>query len=125
MSWNIDNITGNLRYVPSSYVLSNTHGGHEDLHLREFERVCNEVIDKKIEIAMQKLNNALPQLINEKLTEVAAAYLQGLQYDVDVIAQVALDSGNEIFKGEQVKKVISDTIFKEIKKQLDKTTCII
>lgn len=122
MSWNIDAFTGNLQYVTSSYTLSDTHGGHEDLHLHEFERVCNEVIDRKITLAMQKLEKALPQLINDKLEEVAAAYLKGTEYDVDVVAQVALDSGNEIYRGEQVKKVISDAIFNEIKKQLNKKT---
>ena len=122
MSWIIDDFTGNLQYVSSSYILSNTHGGHEDLHLREFEKVCNEVIDKKISLAMAELEKSLPQLINQKLEEVAAAYLKGTEYDIDVVAQVALDSGNEIYKGEQVKKFISDAIFNEIKKQLDKKT---
>ena len=74
---------------------------------------------------MERLENTLPQLINQKIEEMAAAYLKGIQYDVNVIAQIALDSGNEIFRGEEVKKYISDAIFNEIKKQLNKKTFII
>lgn len=119
----IDN-NGNYYYVRSGITLSNTHGSLEnrDIHLREFEDVCNLIIDKKLNQFTKDLNTYIDNLANEKIERVIEGYLKGTQYDVDVIAQIALDTGNEIFKGEQVKRYISDTIFKEIKKQLEGKT---
>lgn len=125
MGW-IAGLDGGLQYVPSSYSLSNTHGGHEDLHLHEFEKVANEIIDKKIEIALERVQRALeeeiPNIINQQLEKVAAAYWRGQKYDVDVTAQVALDTGERIFQKGEVVKLLSDRIFNEIKKELEGKT---
>ncbi len=43
----IDN-NGNYYYVRSGITLSDTHGGHSDLHLHEYESICKDITDKKL-----------------------------------------------------------------------------
>lgn len=118
------NEVGNLNYVRSGYNLSKTHGGHEELHLNEFEQIANTIIDKKLSDFSQELQNKTQEMINETIEKSILSYLKGIKYDCEVCAQVLLDTGQTILNKRELTQVISDNIFNQMKQQLNKTITI-
>lgn len=131
--FSMDNLTGNFQYIPSPYDLSDTHGGNERLHLQEFERIVNAVVDRKIEIALERLSSALPHLIEEKIKEAVDLakwsedhafqramenLTDALTQDVHTVVSLGFRQGDEIFHDERFQRIVSETVMKEIKKYL-------
>lgn len=124
LNWYLDE-TGYAHYISTNYSLSDTHGGHSWLHKIEQEELVNDIVQQKIELAIEAIRNSLPQYIeqyvDERLDKLVEGYFKGQEVIADVTAQVAIDGAGNIFKSREVKRFISDEIYRQIKEQMRKS----
>ena len=85
---------------------SDGHGGRAEQHYEEMR-----------EIALKTIYDEVPKMISN----VLKGYFEGLQHDVNVIASVAVDTAGEIYRSEEVKRIISNEIYKQMIQYLPKT----
>lgn len=119
----IDN-SGNYYYVKSGLTLSNTHGGHSEQHLREFEEVCNQIIDDKLRQLTDKLEDTIASTVEEYgrmvWTQLVESVVGALQTDVNSEVQIAFDNARDIFYGSKAQQYISDNVMKAMIKEIEK-----
>ena len=99
-------------YVASNYNMeTGTHGGHEQEHKEEIERITNEIIDKKVsEILDEVISNTYYQALNDLLS--------ALKVDINSIVEVAFSNAAEIFYGEKCQSSIKNALYNEVVKNL-------
>lgn len=114
-----------LNYVRSGYTLSPTHGNNETLHGREMEDICNIIIDKKLNEYSSNLENKIESMIDNRIRQSLDNYIKGMKYDCEVIAEVILDSGQNIFNKRELKQIITDNIYNTMLSQLNNKTFIV
>ena len=124
---NYINDKGYMCFVRSGYSMSHTHGADyaaAELHKREIEDIANEIVNEKINIAMQSVNNALPQAIEDYGRIVWASLIRDLvgvlQTDVNSQVQIAFDGLRDVFYGDKCQKYISDSIMKTLQNEIAK-----
>lgn len=117
-------IFGNYYYVRSGLVLSDTHGGHSAQHLKEFEAVCNEIIDAKLKQLADSIEAETTRLIEEYGKEVWNRMIDSLigviHTDIESEVKLGIEGARDLFFGTKCQKFISDTIAKTMKDQLMK-----
>ena len=92
---------------PNATYTKDGHGGKAEEHRAEMRKIAIEVINEYVpQIAAEIYNNALQRLLG------------AIQYDVESVVQVGIDGIGEIFNGHKVKKIISDRIMQERKARL-------
>ena len=118
---------GNYYFVRSGYRMSNTHGADyatAELHKSEFEAIANEIIDEKLNQIMKSLSEVIPSAIEEYGRTVWAQLINNLvgvlQTDIQSQVSVGFDGLREVFYGEKCQKYISDSIMKQLTKELSK-----
>ena len=121
------NDKGYLCYVKSGYRMSNTHGADyatAELHKSEFEAIVNEIIDEKLNQFMKTLSEAVPSIIDEYgrtvWTQLINNLVGVLQTDIQSQVNVGFKGLREVFYGEKCQKYISDSIMKQLTKELSK-----
>ena len=118
----IDN-SGNYYYVKSGLTLSDTHGGHSEQHLREFEEVCNQIVDEKLNQLTSRLETQIPSIVEEYGRQVWSGAIKelvgALQTDVSSQVNVGFEGLREVFYGEKCQKYISDSITKAILNEIN------
>ena len=121
------NDKGYLCYVKSGYRMSNTHGADyatAELHKNEFEAIANEIIDQKLNQFMKTLSEAIPSIIEEYGRKVWTQLINNLvgvlQTDIYSQVSVGFEGLREVFYGEKCQKYISDSIVKQLTKELSK-----
>lgn len=112
---------GYICYVNPTTRFSQTHGkaGNEALHQMEVAQLANEIVDKKLEMFKGSIEKAITDYLNQSFEKMLAAFQQGQQYDCNVVASVAVDTAGEIFRKADVKKLISDQIYQQMKQAFD------
>lgn len=118
---------GNYYFVRSGYRMSNTHGADyatAELHKSEFEAIANEIIDEKLNQIMKSLSEVIPSAIEEYGRTVWAQLINNLvgvlQTDIQSQVSVGFEGLREVFYGEKCQKYISDSIMKQLTKELSK-----
>ena len=119
---------GNLcGYVRSGYRMSNTHGADyatAELHKNEFEAIANEIIDQKLNQLMKTLSEAISSSIEEYGRTVWSHLIDSLgevlQTDIYSQVNVGFEGLREVFYGEKCQRYISDSIMKQLEKELSK-----
>lgn len=92
---------------PNATYTKDGHGGRAEEHRAEMRKIAIEVINEYVpQISAEIYNNALQRLLG------------AIQYDVESVVSVAIDGIGEIFNGHKVKKIISDRIMQEMKTRL-------
>lgn len=121
------NDKGYLCYVKSGYRMSNTHGADyatAELHKSEFEAIVNEIIDEKLNQLVKTLSEAVPSIIDEYgrtvWTQLINNLVGVLQTDIQSQVNVGFKGLREVFYGEKCQKYISDSIMKQLTKELSK-----
>ena len=121
------NDKGYLCYVKSGYRMSNTHGADyatAELHKSEFETIVNEIVDEKLNQLMKTLSEAIPSIIDEYgrtvWTQLINNLVGVLQTDIYSQVNVGFEGLREVFYGEKCQKYISDSIMKQLTKELSK-----
>lgn len=121
------NDKGYLCYVKSGYRMSNTHGADyatAELHKSEFEAIVNEIIDEKLNQLVKTLSEAVPSIIDEYgrtvWTQLINNLVGVLQTDIYSHVNVGFEGLREVFYGEKCQKYISDSIVKQLTKELSK-----
>lgn len=119
----IDN-SGKYYYVKSGLTLSDTHGGHSEQHLREFEEVCNLIVDEKFNQLTSRLETQIQSIVEEYGRQVWSGAIQelvgALQTDISSQVNVGFDGLREVFYGEKCQKYISDSIMKTMLNEINK-----
>ena len=119
------NDNGYINYVRSGYNLSHTHGnGNEDLHRNEIEEISNNIVNQKINAFSLEIERVLDTVIEQKVKSICQGVFQGLQRDVSVTAAVSLDTAGEIYKRNEVKRIISNEILNQVLNELNKSKYI-
>lgn len=118
---------GNYYFVRSGYRMSNTHGADyatAELHKSEFEEIANEIIDEKLNQLMKTLSDLIPSAIEEYGRTVWAQLINNLvgvlQTDIYSQVNVGFEGLREVFYGEKCQKYISDSIMKQMTRELNK-----
>lgn len=118
---------GNYYFVRSGYRMSNTHGADyatAELHKSEFEAIVNEIVDEKLNQLMKTLSEAIPSAIEEYgrtvWTQLINNLVGMLQTDIYSQVNVGFEGLREVFYGEKCQKYISDSIMKQMKKELNR-----
>lgn len=118
------NDKGYYCYVRPGYQMSGNHGYHAAEHKEDMTAIANEVSQEKIDVALQGLEKALPQMIEEYGRQVwerlISSMVGALETDVNSEVRIALDGAADIFYGKAAQKYISDNIMNTLKKELDK-----
>lgn len=121
------NDKGYLCYVKSGYRMSNTHGAEyatAELHKSEFETIVNEIVDEKLNQLMKTLSEAIPSIIDEYgrtvWTQLINNLVGVLQTDIQSQVSVGFEGLRDVFYGEKCQKYISDSIMKQLTKELSK-----
>lgn len=96
---------------PNAVYPRDGHGGNSIRHRAEMRKIAEEAI-----------NDLVPHIAEKYFTEAAEKIIGAIQYDIETIVSVAVDSGEEIFNSKKCKQVISDRIVKEIKASLSNIT---
>ena len=118
---------GNYYFVRSGYRMSNTHGADyatAELHKSEFETIVNEIVDQKLNQFMKTLSEAVPSIIDEYgrtvWTQLINNLVGVLQTDIYSQVNVGFEGLRDVFYGEKCQKYISDSIMKQLTKELSK-----
>lgn len=115
---------GNFCYMKSGAPLSDTHGGRSEIHRREQEEVINEIVDRKLNLAMEAIETSMIQIVNTYAAEVWSNLISSLKgaLNTDVIAEVeiAFENANEIFHSKKAQEYVAKNIYKALDKELGK-----
>lgn len=96
---------------PNAIYTRDGHGGNAARHRAEMR-----------EIAEKAINEIVPKMAADIYNEAIKKLIGAIQYDIETVVSVAVDSGKEIFNSKKCKQVISDRIVKEIKANLSNIT---
>ena len=123
---------GNWGYVKRGYRMSNTHGADyttAELHKSEFEAIANEIIDSKLSQVMKTLETVIPQAIEEYGAKVWDRLINSLDsvLKTDIYSQVnvGINGIKDIFYGEKSQEYITNSVYKQLKTELNKIKGII
>lgn len=123
MGWYV-NEKGNFNYVNSSYIMSGDNPYHLIQHKNDIEQICNEIIDKKLNELMKTLSETISSSIEEYGRTVWEQLIDNLvgvlQTDIYSQVNIGFEGLREVFYGEKCQKHISDSIMKQLKKELSK-----
>lgn len=115
---------GNYGYVRSGYTMSGNNPYHLTNHKEDMEQICNEIIDQKLNQLMKTLSEAIPSAIEEYGRTVWSHLIDSLgevlQTDIYSQVNVGFEGLREVFYGEKCQKYISDSIMKQMTKELSK-----
>lgn len=120
------NDKGYICYVRSGVNMSSTHGvgGREQLHRREIEEICNEIVDEKIKQAMVAIENGIQDAVStygeQVWEELVSSLKDALQEDIVSEVKIGFDNAKEIFYGRKAQEFVRKSMEKEIYKELDK-----
>ena len=102
---------------------------HLTHHKEDMEQICNEIIDQKLNQLMKTLSEAIPSAIEEYgrtvWTQLINNLVGVLQTDIHSQVNVGFEGLREVFYGEKCQKYISDSIMKQMTKELSKIKGII
>lgn len=88
------------------------------------EQICNEIIDAKLNQIMKSLSEAIPSTIEEYgrtvWTQLINNLVGVLQTDIQSQVSVGFEGLRDVFYGEKCQKYISDSIMKQLTKELSK-----
>ena len=118
-------VNGKYCYVRSGYTLSDTHGaGHRELHLREFEEIANRIVDDKLNQLIRTLETAIQKAIEEYGRQVWERLLNSLdsvlKTDIHSKVSVGVEGIKDIFYGEKCQEYITNSVYKQLKNELNK-----
>lgn len=120
---------GNYGYIRSGYSMSGDNPYHLTNHKEDMEQICNEIIDQKLNQLMKTLSEAIPSAIEEYGRTVWSHLIDSLgevlQTDIYSQVNVGFEGLREVFYGEKCQKYISDSIMKQMTKELSKIKGII
>ena len=115
---------GNYEYTRSGYSMSGDNPYHLTNHKEDMEQICNEIIDQKLNQLMKTLSEAIPSAIEEYGRTVWSHLIDSLggvlQTDIYSQVNVGFEGLREVFYGEKCQKYISDSIMKQMTKELSK-----
>ena len=76
------NDKGYVCYIRSGVIMSDTHGGggREQLHKMEFEEMCNEIVDKKLDRAMVAIERGIQEAVSKYGAEVWKELVEKTSY---------------------------------------------
>lgn len=115
---------GNYGYVRSGYTMSGDNPYHLTHHKEDMEQICNEIIDQKLNQLMKTLSEAIPSIIDEYgrtvWTQLINNLVGVLQTDIYSQVNVGFEGLRDVFYGEKCQKYISDSIMKQLTKELSK-----
>lgn len=115
---------GNYGYVRSGYTMSGDNPYHLTNHKEDMEQICNEIIDQKLNQLMKTLSESIPSAIEEYGRTVWSHLIDSLgevlQTDIYSQVNVGFEGLREVFYGEKCQKYISDSIMKQMTKELSK-----
>ena len=115
---------GNYGYIRSGYSMSGDNPYHLINHKKDMEQICNEIIDAKLNQIMKTLSEAIPSIIDEYgrtvWTQLINNLVGVLQTDIYSQVNVGFEGLREVFYGEKCQKYISDSIMKQMTKELSK-----
>ena len=115
---------GNCGYVRSGYTMSGDNPYHLTHHKEDMEQICNEIIDAKLNQLMKTLSEAIPSIIDEYgrtvWTQLINNLVGVLQTDIYSQVNVGFEGLRDVFYGEKCQKYISDSIMKQMTKELSK-----
>ena len=115
---------GNYGYIRSGYSMSGDNPYHLTHHKEDMEQICNEIIDQKLNQLMKTLSEAIPSAIEEYGRTVWSHLIDSLgevlQTDIYSQVNVGFEGLREVFYGEKCQKYISDSIMKQMTKELSK-----
>ncbi len=115
---------GNLCYVRSGVPLSDTHGGRSDLHRREQEDVINEIVDRKLNLAMEEIERSTAQIVSTLAAEIWSDLISSLKgaLNTDVVTevQISFNDADEIFHSKKAQEYVARNIYKALDKELSK-----
>lgn len=97
--------------LASQFDTKDGHGGRGHQHRAEMRRIAEEAI-----------NDLVPKIAEQYFTKAAEQIIGAIQYDIETVVSVAVDSGEEIFNSKKFKQVVSDRIVKEIKASISNMT---
>lgn len=113
---------GNYEYIRSGYSMSGDNPYHLTNHKEDMEQICNEIIDQKLNQLMKTLSDLIPSAIEEYGRTVWSYLIDSLggvlQTDIYSQVNVGFEGLREVFYGEKCQKYISDSIMKQLKKEL-------
>lgn len=117
---------GFINYIRSGYNLSHTHGnsGNEELHKNEIEEIVNDITNQKLKSFSAEIEKTIETVVNQNIKSICQGVFQGLQRDVSITAAVSLDTAGEIYRKEEVKRIISNEILKQVLNELNKSKYI-
>ena len=115
---------GNYGYIRSGYSMSGDNPYHLTNHKEDMEQICNEIIDQKLNQLMKTLSDLIPSAIDEYGRTVWSHLIDSLgevlQTDIYSQVNVGFEGLREVFYGEKCQKYISDSIMKQMTKELSK-----
>ena len=115
---------GNYGYIRSGYSMSGDNLYHLTHHKEDMEQICNEIIDQKLNQLMKTLSDLIPSAIEEYGRAVWEQLINNLvgvlQTDIYSQVNVGFEGLREVFYGEKCQKYISDSIMKQLTKELSK-----
>ena len=102
---------GKIAYFPN--YTQDGHGGMAYEHHVEMREIAAEVAERKIK-------ELVPQMARDIYRQSLGDVLRGLRYDVETVVNIAFENGRDIFTSSKARKVVSDAVYKEIIKGLEK-----
>lgn len=118
------NENGFMCYERSGLSLSDTHGGRSQLHLREIEDIVNEIVNKKLETAMEDIQTAICREIETYAADVWQNLIASLKgaLNTDVVSEVtiAFENAREIFYGKKAQEYVAKNIYRTIDEELNR-----
>lgn len=103
-------------YIPEGarvFNIDDGHGGMAYEHREEMREIAAEVAERKIK-------ELVPQMARDIYRQSLEDVLRGLRYDVETVVNIAFENGKDIFTSSKARKVVSDAVYKEIIKGLEK-----
>lgn len=115
---------GYICYVRSGIPLDDTHGGNSLLHRREQEEVINDIVDRKLRVALEAIKEQTAEIINVSAAEVWKDLISSLKgaLNTDVISEVeiAFENAEEIFHSKKAQEYVAKNVYKALDKELSK-----
>lgn len=105
-------------YEYSDYILSDTHGGNSTLHKREIEKICNDIIDKKL----NDYNEHIQDLIQDEFRNIgdyiANNIYSALSKDVITTVKISSNDAKILLDEKKISQVFYNEIYNIFAKKL-------
>lgn len=85
------------------------HGGRAEEHREEMRQ-----------IAVEAINDIVPQMAMQIYTNTIQDMINALQYDIETIVSISFSDAHDIFTSKKTQKYVSDRIMKEMINHLER-----